>query len=91
MAAALCATYIGGSVNFAAVAAMVQLESGPLMACTMAADNIAMAVYLAAIALIPVAPSRPPVRASRTHATLAQPMRRGWPCRIPFSTTNPPL
>jgi uncharacterized membrane protein len=91
VAAALCATYIGGSVNFAAVAAMVQLESGPLMACTMAADNIAMAVYLAAIALIPVAPSRPPVRASRTHATLAQPMRRGWPCRIPFSTTNPPL
>jgi len=60
VAAALCATYIGGSVNFAAVAAMVQLESGPLMACTMAADNIAMAVYLAAIALIPVAPSRPP-------------------------------
>jgi len=54
VAAALCASYIGGSINFAAVAQMVHLGSGPLMACTMAADNLAMAAYLAVISVIPV-------------------------------------
>ncbi len=46
MAAALCASYIGGSVNFAATAQTLGLQAGPLLAGAMAADNIAMAAYI---------------------------------------------
>ncbi len=53
MASALCASYIGGSVNFAAVSQSLGLAPGPLLAASMAADNIAMAVYLTAIMVIP--------------------------------------
>ena len=53
MASALCASYIGGSVNFAAVSQSLGLTPGPLLAASMAADNIAMAVYLTAIMIIP--------------------------------------
>jgi len=49
----LCASYIGGSVNFAAVSQSLGLAPGPLLAASMAADNIAMAVYLTAIMVIP--------------------------------------
>lgn len=49
----MCASYIGGSVNFAAVSQSLGLTPGPLLAASMAADNIAMAVYLTAIMVIP--------------------------------------
>lgn len=53
MASALCASYIGGSLNFAAVSQSLGLAPGPLLAASMAADNIAMAAYLTAIMVIP--------------------------------------
>ncbi|GMH42307.1 hypothetical protein BSKO_10226 [Bryopsis sp. KO-2023] len=53
LASALCATYIGGSVNLAATAKMVGLANGSLMAATVAVDNVVMAIYLALISLIP--------------------------------------
>ena len=53
VASALCASYIGGSVNFAAVSQTLGLTPGPLLAASMAADNIAMAAYLTAIMIIP--------------------------------------
>lgn len=53
VASALCASYIGGSVNFAAVSKSLGLAPGPLLAASMAADNIAMAAYLTAIMVIP--------------------------------------
>lgn len=48
LAAALCASYIGGSVNMAAVAAGLSVP-GPALAAAMAADNVAMAGYLCII------------------------------------------
>ena len=53
VASALCASYIGGLVNFAAVSQSLGLTPGPLLAATMAADNIAMAAYLTLIMVIP--------------------------------------
>ena len=52
VAAALCASYIGGSVNFAAVAALLGLSSGSTMA-AMTADNLCMAAYIAILMSIP--------------------------------------
>ena len=49
VAAALCASYIGGSVNFAAVAQVLGLAAGPGLAAAMTADNVAMAVRLARV------------------------------------------
>lgn len=53
IAAALAASYIGGSLNFAATAAALGLAP-KLLAGAMAADNIAMALYLAVISAWPV-------------------------------------
>lgn len=44
VAASLCASYIGGSVNFAAVSQAVGLAPGPVLAGAMTADNCVMAV-----------------------------------------------
>lgn len=66
VAAALCASYVGGSLNFAAVAASLDLAPGPLLAAAMAADNIMMAVYLAAVGVCPADP--PPARAAGAAA-----------------------
>ena len=66
VAAALCASYIGGSLNFAAVAASLGLAPGPLLAAAMAADNIMMAVYLAAVGLCPAAPPPAPAASPST-------------------------
>ena len=46
VASALCASYVGGSVNFAATSQSLGLTPGPVLAASMAADNIAMAMYL---------------------------------------------
>eukprot|EP00892_Ulva_mutabilis_P007954 jgi/Ulvmu1/5530/UM023_0066.1 len=59
--AALCATYIGGSLNFAAVIQALKVQDSVLVASTLAIDNIAMALYFAAMALVPVPqPATPP-------------------------------
>lgn len=76
VASALCASYIGGSVNFAAVSQSLGLTPGPLLAATMAADNIAMAVYLTVIMIIPaknVVSERPqPITAQQLTAVHEQ-------------------
>ena len=51
-------SYIGGSVNFAAVSGLLGLSSGATLAAAMTADNLAMAAYIAIIMSIPA--SRPP-------------------------------
>lgn len=68
VASALCASYIGGSVNFAAVSQSLGLAPGPLLAASMAADNIAMAVYLTAIMIIP---AKNIAAASQSHDVMA--------------------
>ena len=59
VAAALCASYIGGSINFAAVSRLVGLTSGGELAATMAADNFCMALYIAVLTAFPT--SRKPI------------------------------
>jgi len=46
VAAALCASYIGGSLNFAATATALGLPQGGMLSAAMAADNIVMAVRI---------------------------------------------
>lgn len=53
VAAALCASYIGGSVNFAAVSGLLGLTAGSTLAAAMVADNLAMAAYIAVLMSIP--------------------------------------
>ncbi len=53
MAGALCGTYVGGSINFAAISSALALD-GALVPAAMAADNLATALFLAAISVIPV-------------------------------------
>ena len=59
IAACLCASYVGGSMNYAATAQALGLGVTPggqaALAAGMAADNLAMAVFLAALALVPAA------------------------------------
>jgi uncharacterized membrane protein len=52
MAGALCGTYIGGSINFAAISRALALDAA-LVPAAMAADNLVTALFLAAISLIP--------------------------------------
>ena len=67
VASALCASYIGGSVNFAAVSQSLGLTPGPLLAASMAADNIAMAAYLTAIMIIPATATMEKASATATE------------------------
>ena len=57
VAACLCASYVGGSLNYAATAQALGLGVTPggqaALAAGMAADNLAMAAFLAALALVP--------------------------------------
>ncbi|PNH06564.1 putative membrane protein YjcL, partial [Tetrabaena socialis] len=53
LAACLCASYVGGCVNFAAVALAVQLPAAAVPG-AMAADNLSMAVFLAILMAVPV-------------------------------------
>lgn len=54
IAAALCASYIGGSVNFAAVAGLLGLKSGATLGAAMTSDNLAMALYIAVLMSLPI-------------------------------------
>lgn len=54
LAAALCASYIGGSINFAAVSKVMGLtQQGSMLAAAMTADNLAMALYITVLMAIP--------------------------------------
>ncbi|XP_024368803.1 uncharacterized protein [Physcomitrium patens] len=53
IASSLCASYIGGSINYAATAQALGLTAPSLLAAGMAADNLAMAVYFGVIMSIP--------------------------------------
>ncbi|CAM6088334.1 unnamed protein product [Calypogeia fissa] len=53
IASSLCASYVGGSINYAATAQVLGLNSAHLLAAGMAADNLAMAVYFGIIMAIP--------------------------------------
>jgi uncharacterized membrane protein len=54
IASSLCASYVGGSVNYAATAQALGLNSPSMLAAGMAADNLAMAVYFGVIMSIHV-------------------------------------
>ena len=49
LAAIFSATYVGGSMNYAAAAESVGLQSGDLLTAGVAADNLAMALYFLVI------------------------------------------
>ena len=61
VSACLCASYVGGSLNYAATAQALGLSAAPggqaALAAGMAADNLAMAVFLSALM---VAKAKPP-------------------------------
>lgn len=53
IASALCASYIGGTINYVATAQALGLSSSSTLAAGMAADNLAMAAYFAVIMSVP--------------------------------------
>ena len=60
VAACMCSSYVGGTLNFAATARALGLDATPggqaALAAGMAADNLAMAAFLAFLAAVPAAP-----------------------------------
>ena len=84
IAAALCARHIGGAVNFVAVSDILQI-SPELVAASMAADNVVVAIYFAYLFLISV-PERndeEPVAPSGLGRALPTPPPKEE-CPIPF-------
>ena len=59
IAACMCASYIGGSLNFAATAKALELTNANLLAASMAADNVLMAVFLGILMVLPCKPPHP--------------------------------
>ncbi|RME29268.1 MAG: DUF819 family protein, partial [Deltaproteobacteria bacterium] len=53
LAGIFCATYVGGSMNYMAVAKTLQLRSGDLLAAGVAADNLVMTVYFLVLFALP--------------------------------------
>ena len=53
LAGIFCSTYIGGSMNYVAAAAALQLKSGELLSAGVAADNLVMTVYFILLFAIP--------------------------------------
>lgn len=53
IASSLCASYIGGTINYVATAQALGISSASTLAAGMAADNLAMAAYFAVIMSIP--------------------------------------
>ncbi len=53
LAGIFCSTYIGGSMNYVATAAALQLKSGELLSAGVAADNLVMTVYFILLFAIP--------------------------------------
>jgi uncharacterized membrane protein len=53
LAGIFCSTYIGGSMNYVAVAQALQLKSGDLLTAGVAADNLVMTIYFIILFTIP--------------------------------------
>jgi len=53
LAGIFCSTYIGGSMNYVAVAAALHLHAGDLLTAGVAADNLVMATYFVILFAIP--------------------------------------
>jgi len=61
LASCLCASYIGGSINYAAVAQALAIQNGSLISAGMAADIVCMAIYLVVVMSWPAEDeTRPP-------------------------------
>ena len=70
LASCLCASYIGGSINYAAVAQALDVQSGSLVSAGMAADIVCMAVYLVFVMSWPAEDeTRPPGPGSLTETS----------------------
>ncbi|MBW2529472.1 MAG: DUF819 family protein, partial [Deltaproteobacteria bacterium] len=57
LAAIFCATYIGGSMNYAAAAEATGLQSGDLLTAGIAADNLVMTLYFLVLFALPSFPA----------------------------------
>jgi uncharacterized membrane protein len=53
LASIFCATYVGGSMNYAAAAEAVGLRTGDLLTAGVAADNLVMALYFLVLFALP--------------------------------------
>lgn len=53
LAGVFCATYIGGSINYVAVAQALELKSPDLLAAGLAADNLVMTLYFLVLFALP--------------------------------------
>lgn len=53
LAAIFCATYVGGTMNYAAAAEAVGLRTGDLLTAGVAADNLVMALYFLVLFALP--------------------------------------
>lgn len=76
LAGMFAATYIGGGLNFMAVAQTTQLTDGALMAAAIAADNLVTALYIMGVMALPslglarrLMPSPVMARAAEVHGT----------------------
>jgi len=76
LAGMFAATYIGGGLNFMAVAQATQLTDGARMAASIAADNLVTALYIMAVMALPsialarrLMPSPVMARAAQDHGT----------------------
>ncbi|XP_024544989.1 uncharacterized protein LOC112351388 isoform X2 [Selaginella moellendorffii] len=69
IASCLCASYVGGSINYAATAQALELSSGSTLAAGIAADNLAMVLYFGIIMWIPADTRRPPPHITREEAS----------------------
>lgn len=75
LASCLCASYIGGSINYAAVAQALAVQNGSLISAGMAADIVCMAVYLVFVMSWPAEDeTRPPGQGS---SGLTEPSGKG--------------
>lgn len=56
IAGIFCATYVGGSMNYAATAEVLDLRSGDLLSAGVAADNLVMTLYFLVLFALPSIP-----------------------------------
>jgi len=89
IAASLCASYIGGSMNFAAVAQALDIAGTGgqgLLTAGMAVDNIAMCAYLSALMLMPaIGPADPCLDDSEGCEVEYQPTKASVACALATS------
>ena len=84
LAGIFCSTYIGGSMNYVATAAALQMHAGDLLTAGVAADNLVMAAYFVILFAIPSSiflkklfPSKHDEKANTSNsATILEEMKR---------------